>query len=208
MNIRISNDSVQISGYVNAIERNSKPIRTRMGERFVERIRKGAFSNALKRNDDIHALLNHNWSRDLGSTKAGNLKLEEDSIGLRAELITDDPQVVNDARNGDLIGWSFGFEDVAGAVERGIDEETQLPLRKLRDLNLKEVSILNRQKNPAYEGTLIIARDDEEVFYSEMFEDEITVEEERSEPIQEEHPEAIDYSIYEDIISEMKGEHK
>lgn len=204
MNIEIRSDSVLISGYVNAVERNSKPIRARTGERFVERIRKGAFSNALNKGEDVHALLNHNWTRDLGSTKRGNLNLMEDNIGLRAELETDDPEVIEDARNGNLVGWSFGFEDVD--VERAVDDDTNLPLRKVKDMVLREVSVLNRKKNPAYDGTLIMARDDSEIFCGETFEDEIHTEI-REEPMQDEHPEAIDYSYYENMISEMKGEH-
>ena len=74
MEIRVKEDRVHISGYVNAIERNSKPLMSRVGQ-FIERICKGAFKKALKRNNDVHILLNHDWNRDLGSTKQGNLKL-------------------------------------------------------------------------------------------------------------------------------------
>lgn len=207
MKIRIRNDSVLIEGYVNAVERNSKPLRSRIG-RFIERICKGAFSDALERNDDVHVLLNHDWTRDLGSTKKGNLKLEEDSIGLRASLETDDAEVVQDAREGNLVGWSFGFYDMD--VEQG--EEQGLPLRMVRAMDLREVSILNRKKSPAYDGTLIMARAEDEVDYlGETFLDDVEVIDEtiRSEeqPKQDEHPEAIDidYSVYEEMISEMKG---
>ena len=213
MKINIRSDSVEISGYVNAVERNSKPLYSRLG-RFIERICKGAFSNALKRNDDVHVLLNHDWSRDLGSMKQGNLELCEDNIGLHARAVITDPDVIEDARRGDLVGWSFGFEDVPDGVERSIDSETNLPCRKVRDMKLYEVSILNRKKTPAYDGTLIMARaDDEPIFHGEAFLDEIEIraeEEAREEqqPQQEEHPEAdkpIDYSEYESMISEMKG---
>ena len=57
MKIQIREDSVEIEGYVNAIERNSKPLMSRIGK-FVERIKKGAFSRAIKRAEDIHILLN------------------------------------------------------------------------------------------------------------------------------------------------------
>ena len=155
MEIRVKDDSVEVEGYVNAIERTSKPLMSRAG-RFIERICKGAFKKALNRNDDIHILLNHDWNRDLGSTKEGNLKLEEDNIGLRATATITDPDVVKKARDGDLVGWSFGFtdRDVEESEERG------LPLREVRDLDLYEVSILDRSKTPAYDGTLIMARDD------------------------------------------------
>ena len=104
MEIRVAKDSVEISGYVNAIERKSKPLWTRMG-RFVERIRKGAFKKALERNDNVRILLNHDPNRDLGGTKDGNLKLEEDNIGLHARATITDPEVIEKARKGELVGW-------------------------------------------------------------------------------------------------------
>lgn len=153
MKINIREDKVEIEGYVNAIERNSKPLMSRIG-RFIERICKGAFSKAIKRNDDIHILLNHDWNRDLGSTKHGNLELEEDNIGLHARATITDPDVVEKARKGDLVGWSFGFQDrdVENSTEQG------MPLRAVKDLDLFEVSILDRSRSPAYEGTLVSAR--------------------------------------------------
>ena len=80
---RFESDNVEISGYVNAIERKSKPLMSRIGQ-FIERICKGAFKKAIQRNDNIRLLLNHNWERDLGGTKDGNLVLTEDNIGLHA----------------------------------------------------------------------------------------------------------------------------
>lgn len=153
MKIKIREDSVEVEGYVNAIERNSKPLMSRIG-RFIERICKGAFKKAITRNDDVHILLNHDWKRDLGSTKKGNLELEEDNIGLHARAKITDPDVIKKARNGDLVGWSFGFQDrdVENSTEQG------LPLRAVKDLDLFEVSILDRSRSPAYEGTLVSAR--------------------------------------------------
>lgn len=211
MKVNIREDSVEVSGYVNAIERSSKPLHSRMG-RFIERVCKGAFSNALKRGNDVRLLLNHNHNRDLGGIKDGNLELAEDAIGLRAKATITDPDVIKDARNGDLVGWSFGFEDVPGGVEETRDQESGLPMRKVKDLILKEVSLLNRAKSPAYEGTLVMVRDDDSVEYrAEDFEDEVAVipgEEVREEEQQEEIPDdnkTIDYSPYEAIIEEMKG---
>ena len=212
MKIQIRSDSVEITGYVNAIERTSKPLMSRIG-RFVERICKGAFSNALKRRDDVHVLLNHDWSRDLGSTKQGNLELTEDSIGLHARMVSTDPDLIQSARNGNLVGWSIGFYDIPEGVETGVDDDTHLPLRKLSDLDLREVSILDRTKTPAYEGTLIMARsDDEDLFISEAMVGEVSISEETENVREEEQPEQaepeanIDYSIYERWIREMKGE--
>lgn len=174
MKINLREDHVEVEGYVNAIERNSKPLMSRIGK-FIERICKGAFRRAIKRNDDIHILLNHDWERDLGSTKAGNLELEEDSIGLHARATITDKEVVEKARRGDLVGWSFGFQDreVVNSTERG------MPLREVKDLDLFEVSILDRSRSPAYEGTLVAARsvDGEEQihFRGEEMIDEVNV---------------------------------
>lgn len=206
MKVSIRADSVTIEGYVNSVERNSKPLLSRLG-RFIERIAKGAFGRALERNDDVHVLLNHDWSRDLGSTKAGNLELHEDSIGLHARAVVTDADVIQSARNGDLVGWSFGFEDVADGVRNCVDEETKLPLRIVRDLNLYEVSILDRSKTPAYDGTLIMARDDTVQYCGENFLDRIEVREEvepEPEKVDEPVDNIIDYSKYEQMIKEMK----
>lgn len=165
MRINVREDKVEIEGYVNACERKSKPLNSRLGK-FVEKICAGAFNRALGRAQDVRILLNHDWSRDLGGIKDGNLELEEDNIGLHARATITDPEVIKDARNGDLVGWSFGFDDVN--VEETRDEETGLPFRKVKDLNLAEVSLLNRKKSPAYVGTLVNVRDDgSTVYYSE-----------------------------------------
>lgn len=156
MNIRIKENSVVIEGYVNAVERSSKPLYSRFGE-FIEKIVAGAFGRALKRNDDVRILLNHNPERDLGGTGTGELELTEDSIGLHARAIIRDEQVINDAKHNNLVGWSFGFAD--REVEILQDSETGLPLRRVKDLDLFEVSILNREKTPAYNGTLVEVRD-------------------------------------------------
>ena len=159
MKIIVRNDSITIEGYVNAVERNSKPLMER-GVKFIERIGAGAFKRALERAEDVRILLNHNWDRDLGGIKDGTLELEEDNIGLKVRATITDPEVVEDGKNGNLVGWSFGFEDLPNGVEQLRDEESGLPLRKVKDLNLFEVSLLNRKKTPAYIGTLVNVRED------------------------------------------------
>lgn len=172
MRINVREDKVEIEGYVNACERKSKPLYSRLG-RFVEKICAGAFKRALGRAEDVRILLNHDWTRDLGGIKDGNLELEEDNIGLHARATITDPEVIKDARNGDLVGWSFGFDDLPNGVEETRDEETGLPFRKVKDLRLYEVSLLNRRKSPAYVGTLVNVRDDgSTILYSEDTEDE------------------------------------
>lgn len=211
MNLIIREDSVEIEGYVNAVERNSKTLRDRFGS-FIERICKGAFDKALKRNKNVRIMLNH--KRDIGGVEDGNLELHEDSIGLHARATITDPEVVDDARKGNLVGWSFGFTDVPDGVERS--EVNGIPLRIVKDLNLSEVSILNRQRSPAYEGTLVNVRDDEVIMFGEPMIDDVetttTVVEVRDAQQAEPDPMPevinIDYSKWESMIKEMKGETK
>ena len=112
MNVEIREDSVVVSGYINAVERNSKPISERVGGKirtFLERIKAGAFRTSLKRNANIPILLNHDPNRVLASTSDGSAVLEEDNIGLRGEVTIKDAETVQKAKDGKLSGWSFGF---------------------------------------------------------------------------------------------------
>ncbi len=203
MNINIrADDTVEIDGYVNAVERLSKPLTDRNGT-FVERICKGAFKKALGRADDVRILLNHNWDRDLGGIADNNLELAEDAIGLHARAVIKDADVVKKARNGDLVGWSFGFTD--RDVENG--EEKGLALREVKDLDLYEVSLIDRTKIPAYDGTLVAVRTADEsqaLNISDVVEVNVRVTEEKKE--EEPKPKEVDYTEYKKMISEMKGE--
>lgn len=160
MNIEVRNDSVVISGYVNSVERWSKPLRANLRgitQRFVEKIKAGVFRTALKRNDNVKVLLNHNHDRELANTKDGTAKLEEDNIGLRAEVTITDPEVVEKAKNHKLVGWSFGFYSNSDEVA----QEATIATRTVTDMDLVEVSILDDTKSPAYYGTSIETRSED-----------------------------------------------
>ena len=172
-----SADTVTIEGYVNAVERNSKPLYER-GLHFIERIASGAFKRAIRRSSNIKALLNHDKMHEIANTSDGTLELEEDNIGLRAKLTTSDPEVVKDANEGNFVGWSFGFREIPEETKQMIDPETGLPLRKINNLELVEVSLLNRKRTPAYSGTLVEVRSDgteetSSIFYSSENEEEV-----------------------------------
>lgn len=167
MKIEIRADSVAIDGYVNAVERESKVLHNREGK-FVEKIKAGAFQRSLDRakrtGSDVKVLLNHNYSRELTSTRDASTKLYEDSIGLRCRCEIRDAEVIKKAREGKLVGWSFGFLKIRDSW----DKEGDVSHRELRELELKEVSILDDSKVPAYDGTSIETRDDDLIETREM----------------------------------------
>ena len=118
---------------------------------------------------------------------------------MQAEI--DDKDVIKKARNNELVGWSFGFTDKD--VDTETDSDTNLPLRKVRSLDLYEVSILDNSRTPAYEGTLLNARDKRLQFYGVDMIDKVQV---RDLGQNEQKEKPIDYSKAEKIISDMKGD--
>ena len=167
MKIEIRADSVVIDGYVNAVERESKVLHNREGK-FVEKIKAGAFQRSLDRakrtGSDVKVLLKHNYSRELTATRDASTKLDEDNIGLRCRCEIRDAEVIKKAREGKLVGWSFGFLPIRDSW----DKEGDISHRELRELELKEVSILDNSKVPAYDGTSIETRDDDLIETREM----------------------------------------
>ena len=153
--IRSSNEAV-ISGYVNAVERDSRIMPKGKGatavRSFVERVRAGTFDKAIKRGTPIELRFNHD--KIIGDTTS-NLELYEDNIGLYARAIISDTQVIEKAQRGELRGWSFGFI----AEGETWDKEGEIDRRTLEDIDLKEVSILD--KTPAYFGTSVEVREEE-----------------------------------------------
>jgi len=153
--IRSSSEAV-ISGYVNAVERDSRIMPKGKGatavRSFVERVRAGTFDKAIKRGTPIELRFNHD--KIIGDTTS-NLELYEDNIGLYARAIISDTQVIEKAQRGELRGWSFGFI----AEGETWDKEGEIDRRTLEDIDLKEVSILD--KTPAYFGTSVEVREEE-----------------------------------------------
>lgn len=157
MRVEIRNDSVLIDGYVNAVERDSKPLRGRDGV-FVEKVKAGVFGRALARakacHQEVRVLLNHDYNRELTSTAEDTTRLFEDNIGLRCIFKTRDADIMEKAKAGKLAGWSFGFVCLKDE-KREVDGVVH---RELQDIELREVTVLD-QKIPAYNGTSIELRD-------------------------------------------------
>ena len=195
LRIEIRNDSVLLDGYVNAVARDSRPMLDEKGEKFVEQISPKTFQRAVEKSDDILCLLNHEPSRKLGSTKEGNIELFEDNIGLRAICKITDSEVIKKAKENKLRGWSFGFEAVKEHEEQASEN---LKRRFVDDMNLFEVSIIDDRKIPCYIGTSIETRADKNSkieYRGEEFQAKILNYEKQA-----------DYSAYEKILNEIKGE--
>lgn len=155
MKISLRSESVVIEGYVNAVDRYSRPLFEGAIGKFVERILPSVFKRALAKSHDVKVLLNHDYDRELATTADGTAKLYEDNVGLRAVVTITDVEVVEKARQGKLVGWSFGFEaldDERRTNDEGVVERT------IKELDLHEVSIIDDTMLPAYVGTSIEAR--------------------------------------------------
>lgn len=156
MKVEIRADRVVIEGYVNAVGRDSRVIPSPTGD-FVEQVMPKTFERALQNGNDVELRLNHD--RVIGSRNSGNLELREDSIGLYARAEVTDLEVMDKARRGELRGWSFAFVKKLDHME---PLENGLHRRFLDEIELREVSILDNRRTPAYVGTSIEARGQEE----------------------------------------------
>lgn len=153
MEIRVrADDTVEVSGYVNAVGRESRPMRDADGY-FTETIAPGAFARALSKDGDRRLLLNHDAGRELGKESAG-LELFEDAVGLFARATVGDPEVAAKARAGKLRGWSFGFRN----PEQFTEERAGMRHRTVTGMDLVEVSIIDDSKLPCYEATSVFTR--------------------------------------------------
>ena len=187
-----ADNTLHIEGYVNAVERDSRPVMVPSLGRCVEQVRAGVFGAALAANPDVELLENHDHSRKLGSTSDGVLVLSEDAIGLRASADISDADIIAKARTGQLKGWSFGFVATSSEVE---SRANGIPRRTVTGMKLSEVSLIDGKYTPCYAGTLVEVRavDDSAEMVEFRADEEIEVVDNSPE---NESP-APDYSYYE-----------
>lgn len=144
--LRADGEGIKVSGYAAVFGEV-----TEIGGFFREVIEKGAFTEALGR-DDVVFLINHD-GLPLARTRSGTLVLEQDDHGLRMETMLDaeDPDVksiIGKMKRGDLDKMSFAF---LPEVQEW-DETQDPPLRTIKKAALFDVSIVT---TPAYDGTEI-----------------------------------------------------
>lgn len=154
MKAEIRADGLHISGYVNVPGRESRPVITPRGK-VIEVIEQRAFKKALEKVDNVDLKLDH--ERKIASTKEGTLKAYEDEVGLRAEAIITDEEVIKGAKAGKLKGWSFNMIKVVDEME---ERAGKLPIRRVKDFIMTEITLAMR-KTPVYSSTSIEFRAEE-----------------------------------------------
>jgi len=130
--------------------------RTRIGWSFYEEIAPGAFTKTIQE-ADVRALFNHDMNYILGRTKSGTLRLSEDEKGLAIDCDPPQTDLIRDLvlapiQRGDVDQMSFAFEAVR---TEWIDQENDLPIRRLLEVKLYDVSPVTF---PAYEDTDVAVR--------------------------------------------------
>ena len=192
MKVEVRTDnSVKITGYVNAVERESKPVATPKGM-VNELVESGVFHRALDAADDIPMTVDHIPTEIVARTADNTLHLKEDNIGLWAEAVVTEERVVRAAKEGKLKGWSFGMTNVLDAVE---ERTEKLPLRRIKRMALDHVTLVI-DKIPAYSATSVELRaGTEEYLETRTFDSTVEVSATKN----------VDYSKYEERIKKAKG---
>jgi len=148
--VRAKDKGIKMEGYAAVYGQ-----RAQIGGEFEEEVAPGAFDEALRAGDDVVFLVNHQ-GLPLARTSSGTLDLSVDGTGLRmsTELDDEDPDVkviVPKVRRNDMNKMSFGFI----ATRQEWDFSGEMPLRIIREVQLRDVSLVTR---PAYDGTSIALR--------------------------------------------------
>lgn len=147
-------DGAHIVGYVNVPGKKSDPVHTRAHGMVIETIEPGTFQRAIDRAHDITLTVDHGETV-YASTEAGTLTLYEDGVGLHADALISDTDLIQKARSGKIAGWSFGFKVIRDAVTHDIGP---YPLRMVSDIDLEHVTIVIN-KRPLYKATSWELRD-------------------------------------------------
>lgn len=122
---------------------------------FKERIKPGAFRDALTTQPDVRALVDHDPSKILGRSKAGTLSMVEDERGLLVTITPPDTQLARDLlenlKLGNIDGMSFGFRAIKDVWSR----EEGIAVRELERVDIFDVSVVSV---PAYPDTTVAVR--------------------------------------------------
>jgi HK97 family phage prohead protease len=148
--LRTVDGKPQIAGYAAVFNSLSEDLGG-----FREIIAPGAFTDSLKTQPDVKALVNHDPSLILGRSTAGTLRMSEDAKGLA--VVIDPPantigqNTVESLRRGDMDQMSFAFY----TLEDAWDMKKAPHTRTLLKAELIDVSVVTY---PAYPETSVALR--------------------------------------------------
>lgn len=158
MNIEVRADGARITGYVNVTEKKSRPVITPRGK-VIEEIEPRAFAEAISRAGNITVTVDHDKSHIYASTDDGTVTLKEDAIGLHADVLIKDKDLIELAKKGKIRGWSFGMYNVKDSME---ERAGDLPIRHIKALDLDHLTLVVK-KNPIYSATSVELRAGEDI---------------------------------------------
>lgn len=127
---------------------------------YTEVVRSGAFTKTLSENPDVIFCLNHGWDGvPMARTKAGTLRLSEDSTGLYSEADLDGSradvyQVQSAMDAGELDAMSFAFYVVR---QMWSPDYEQRDIQEV-DLDGGDTSVVTWPANPATTGTTALRK--------------------------------------------------
>lgn len=169
MKIEVRSDGAHISGYVNATEKKSKPVITPKGK-VVEVIERRAFEKAIENRGTVNVTVDHDSTCIYASTEDGTLELYEDAIGLHADVLITDPDLIDLAQKGKIKGWSFGMHNVIDEMEERAED---YPIRHVKSFDLDHVTLVVKS-SPVYAATSVEVRAGEDVdIETRSFEDDV-----------------------------------
>lgn len=194
MKVEVRADDVKISGYVNVTGKKSRPVATPHGK-CIEVIEERAFSGAIERAGDISVTVDHDKTHIYASTSDNTLELKEDAIGLHANVLISDPNIIELAKQGKIRGWSFGMYNVVDKMEQRADD---LPVRHVEKLDLDHITLVVK-KRPVYSATSVELRADVETdIETRSMEDDIEVK------VVETPKKPVDLSEFKNRINKLK----
>ena len=103
--------------------------------------------------------INYDKSHIYASTDDGTVTLKEDAIGLHADVLIKDKDLIELAKKGKIRGWSFGMYNVKDSMEERADD---LPIRHIKALDLDHLTLVVK-KSPIYSATSVELRAGEDI---------------------------------------------
>lgn len=151
MRTELRANGVHICGYVNVPEKKSSPVITKQHGVVIETFAPKTFERALEQTRDVELTVDHG-DTVYASTAAGTLTLYEDCVGLYADALISDKEIIRAAQNRKIRGWSIGFSALEDVLEQ--DVRFAYPLRIVSSIILNHVSLII-EKCPIYNATSV-----------------------------------------------------